>query len=82
MAMDRQKAARAINAGSSLRLNHSQPAVVEADNMVIHKLAENREMSITVNSLYGSRSSCLDSLHRAGCILLLFSQYSVISRVS
>jgi len=51
--MDRQNAARAMSAGSSLRFNQSQAAVIVADNMVIHRLAEKNEMSMSVNSLYG-----------------------------
>jgi hypothetical protein len=53
--MDKQKAAKAMRAGSSFRFDHSQAAVRVADNIVIHKLAEKKEMSMSVNSLYGNR---------------------------
>jgi hypothetical protein len=77
--MVRQNAASAMRAGSSLRFNHSQAAVMVADNMVIHRLAEKKEMSITVNSLYGNGSNCQDSLHLSRWTLLfLVAVWSLI----
>lgn len=75
MAMDRQKAAKAISAGSSLRFNQSHPAVVEAESMVIHRLAEKNEISMAVKTLYGFRVCCLCSLHPSGLFLLFFTIY-------